>query len=100
MEISKINLMKLIRFSPSLLIQKNIMFFMKIGKEEQLLVKDLLLSNLETNRNKMVFISKDIKNEIENIENKIINIDLDNKFLSFGKIKIELMNTVVKYGIK
>lgn len=98
MHIKKDEFLKSIRFSQTVLIQDDLMFFIKLGKEDELIVKDLSIKDISFSKNKIFFASKEIKKDIENIDKKELKISNDEDNLYIENIKIELLNTVVKYG--
>lgn len=100
MKVNKSNFMKSVRFSSSLLIQDNIIFFMKLGKDDELLVKDITLdiSLPKTSKNKFIFITKEIRDLLEESKRKELEVNLDDNYLKIENIKIELLDTVVQYG--
>lgn len=96
MKIKKIELNKLIKYSPYLLITNNNIYFIKKDDDLKKLVSKNL--NYKTNflKNKICFITKEIKKDLDKQGNNI-EINIDDSYISFNNLKIQLFTSVVKY---
>lgn len=96
MKIKKIELNKLIKYSPYLLITKNHICFIKKDEELNQLTTKKLNYNTDFKLNKICFINKEIKKDLDK-QGNIVEINIIDNYIVFNNLKIELFNSVVKY---
>lgn len=93
-KIKRLELNKLLKFSPNILITNNKIYFMKF--DDKKIVEKSLNFKTDFVRNRICFITKEIKNDLDK-QGNVIEIKIDNNYLSFNNLKIELIESVVKY---
>lgn len=95
MIIKKTELNKLIKFSPFILLEQNKIYFLKYDAENKLILDKKVINDVSLIKNKFVFITKEIKESFESFGTNV-KIYVDNEYISFNNVKVELINTVVK----
>ena len=93
-KIKRLELNKLLKFSPNRLITNNKIYFMKF--DDKKIVEKSLNFKTDFIKNRICFITKEIKNDLDK-QGNVIEIKIDNNYLSFNNLKIELIESVVKY---
>lgn len=93
-KIKRLELNKLLKFSPNILITNNKIYFMKF--DDKKIVEKSLNFKTDFIKNRICFITKEIKNDLDK-QGNVIEIKIDNNYLSFNNLKIELIESVVKY---
>lgn len=95
-KIKRIELNRLLKFSQNILITNNKIYFIKFDKENNQIVEKSLSYKNSFLKNKMCFISKEIKSDLDK-QGNLIEIKIDDNYISFNKLKIQLIESVVKY---
>ena len=103
-QIKKTNLIKLIKFSRQILLSNNKIYFVKESLSGEIISKSLNF-DINENSNYLLFISREIKKELDKLSNDVkINFisyyenGLEKTpFISFNNIEIELIKVVIKY---
>lgn len=94
-KIKKVEFNKYLKFSNCLLIEKDKMNFIKLDSSDNIINKDIdLLNSLD--RPFFIFFTKEIRKAI-NQEGYVLQISVEDKYLKLNNLKIEMINTVVKY---
>lgn len=93
-KIKRLELNKLLKFSPNILITNNKIYFMKF--DDKKIVEKSLNFKTDFIKNRICIITKEIKNDLDK-QGNVIEIKIDNNYLSFNNLKIELIESVVKY---
>lgn len=95
-KIKRLELNKLIKFSQNILITENKIYFIKYDDETKKIVQKSLNYKTDFVKNKICFISKDIKNDLD-VQGNVIEILIDDNYISFNNLKIQLLESVVRY---